>query len=889
MSRQSYLGGPPPVSNVAKKVRTHWRLLCTENFLRTIDVKYSAPRLHAKRVSEEENRIASEETSLDLDKLEETSSQKVPHENDVETQPTPIADIELSGEQKAVMKIVLEDKQNVFFTGAAGTGKSVLLRSLIRELNMQYRKGSVAVTALTGIAACNIGGQTLHRFAGIGLGDAPVDVLLKHLTKQSKQGWLETQVLLIDEISMMKAELLEKLNEIAQILRKNDKPFGGIQLVFTGDLFQLPPIVNREQRQEKVFCFETPIWNNLIHRTINLTQVFRQKDNMFANILNQLRVGEVSRETEALFNSLSRPPKLPKGIVPTKLFATRKQVDNANAVALQRLDGTTYEYLASDWISPEAAERKTNMSVECPAAESVELKVGCQVMLTKNIDHVLVNGSIGKIVAFVTPYSSMRVKDESVKDELQDFDGEVTEEVLELMGNINKKYPTDRKRQLAQDLTEKQAKNATVLPVVKFTLHDNTIRQMIVQPEVWTIKNAYGEDIASRCQIPLMLSWALSIHKSQGQTLPYVSVDLNNIFASGQAYVAISRATCLEGLQIHRFNASKVRVNMIVKRFYESLDSITQDEIMEGEKYYEQLRRLEAEAAARNDHTQTTQNTDPLTEGSEWCETTQCTFSSDVNDTTDNGKPSNKKAKDTLSSNVPLSSISEATINSSDILKLSTQTVDMKKENKVHIKSKSNVSGSSGMKQTKAANKHKQRKVKSHDNKDLPLESCEPHLQHVNNSQYVEKASSYAEKNPSFKKPNTNEPENNGVSSDNLSNETNYESINLDHHEDHKTVGVVNEIDDSCSESEYVVKRRKIITSQSSTIDLTHSDIPAEGLYRLFSSPSTAENVGYNALDIGNQIDPSSDVENLNLDDMDNREGPLFILSSPQRSQAQSF
>lgn len=571
MSRQTYFGQapkPPALGNV----RVHWRLMCFESYLRTVDVKY------AKRAPSRALPADKEEEVVDFENIElsQSVSGSSPRNDSAALDST----IELSGEQKAVMRIVLEEKQNVFFTGAAGTGKSVLLKALIRELQARHGKGAVAVTALTGIAACNIGGQTLHRWAGVGLGEGTVDVLQKKLTKQSRGAWKYTKVLLVDEVSMLKNELLEKLDTLAQRMRGNSLPFGGIQLVFTGDLFQLPPIT---RDVGPVFCFETPLWPQLVQRTLKLTRVFRQKDSEFARVLNELRVGEVSPATERLFRSLSRPPKLPKGIVPTQLFATRRQVQAANQNALDRLDGTMYEYVCTDWLSARAQELRVNLSTDCAAVEQVQLRVGCQVMLIKNIDKTLVNGSIGKIVAFVTPEQSMRVPDESAKKEH-------SMEVQDLLGRFNAKHAaSDRKRVLAEDLTVAQAQSATVLPVVKFTLHDNTVRYVIVQPEVWSTTDAFGEVIASRCQIPLMLSWALSIHKAQGQTLPHLSVNLNNIFACGQAYVAISRATRLEGLQIQCFEPRKVMANPVVKRFYAGLASITDEEIAQGERFFAAL------------------------------------------------------------------------------------------------------------------------------------------------------------------------------------------------------------------------------------------------------------------------------------------------------------
>jgi ATP-dependent DNA helicase PIF1 len=191
------------------------------------------------------------------------------------------APIILSEEQKNVVKLVVEQGKSVFFTGSAGTGKSVLMRSIISELKRKYKMepDKVAVTASTGLAACNIGGQTLHSFGGIGLGRESVTELCKKIKRNPKanQRWLKTKVLIVDEISMVDGDLFDKLEGIARVMKKNQRPFGGIQLVITGDFFQLPPVPDNGKSDAK-FAFDADTWNTTIHHTIGLTQVFRQKD-----------------------------------------------------------------------------------------------------------------------------------------------------------------------------------------------------------------------------------------------------------------------------------------------------------------------------------------------------------------------------------------------------------------------------------------------------------------------------------------------------------------------------------------------------------------------------------------------------------------------------------
>ena len=191
-----------------------------------------------------------------------------------------VAQVYLTDEQQKILRLVTEERKSVFFTGSAGTGKSVLLREIIKCLRVQHKTqpDRVAVTASTGLAACNVSGVTLHSFAGIGLGKEEVPELVKKIKRnqKAKGRWLRTKILIIDEISMVDADLFDKLESIARIIRNNGRPFGGIQLVITGDFFQLPPVPDSGKVAK--FSFDAATWNTSIEHTIGLTQVFRQKD-----------------------------------------------------------------------------------------------------------------------------------------------------------------------------------------------------------------------------------------------------------------------------------------------------------------------------------------------------------------------------------------------------------------------------------------------------------------------------------------------------------------------------------------------------------------------------------------------------------------------------------
>lgn len=192
------------------------------------------------------------------------------------------AAISLSSEQQHVLDLVMNKGQSVFFTGPAGTGKSVLMRAIIAEMKKKWVRDPerLGITASTGLAACNIGGMTLHSFSGIGLGKEDVATLVKKIRRnpKAKNRWLRTRVLVIDEISMVDGELFDKLAQIARTIRNNGRPWGGIQLIITGDFFQLPPVPERDKSREAKFAFDAATWSTSIDHTIGLTQVFRQRD-----------------------------------------------------------------------------------------------------------------------------------------------------------------------------------------------------------------------------------------------------------------------------------------------------------------------------------------------------------------------------------------------------------------------------------------------------------------------------------------------------------------------------------------------------------------------------------------------------------------------------------
>lgn len=520
--------------------------------------------------------------------------------------------ITLSKEQNNVIELARLG-YNIFYTGSAGTGKSLLLKSLIKALKKQHPDGSVAVTASTGLAACNIGGMTLHSLTGIGLGKGDARTLLKRVKRQqrNRKRWKNLEVLIIDEISMIDGILFDKLDYVARHMKKRlDEPFGGIQLIVCGDFYQLPPV---SKGSDPVFAFESKSWKNAIQFTIILKKVFRQQgDKDFVRMLNEVREGRVSPGTLRKFKALERPLESRNGVIPAQLYPTRNQVDYANRSMLKHIGGDEVVFEAVDGGSMSDPETRERLLGNFLTPKMVNLKRGAQVMMVKNIDETLVNGSLGKVIDFIDPSTYMFYKrmehDENLAPEEMQMEIEKVKEKKEDESNKkNKNNPNlikdpqrlpdvlddnifsfmdeldDGKHKLTKAVKESISRKkelikqlyasskAERMPLVRFVLSDGTTRDVLVEPETFSVEDEFERPIVSRTQIPLILAWSLSIHKAQGQTLPLVKVDLKHVFEKGQAYVALSRATSRRGLQIEHFDPTKIHAHERVIQFYNKL------------------------------------------------------------------------------------------------------------------------------------------------------------------------------------------------------------------------------------------------------------------------------------------------------------------------------
>ncbi|XP_071606535.1 ATP-dependent DNA helicase PIF1 [Heliangelus exortis] len=417
----------------------------------------------------------------------------------------------LSAEQEAVLGAVRSGK-SIFFTGCAGTGKSFLLKKIVGSLPPK----STYATASTGVAACHIGGTTLHAFAGIGSGKAVLEQCIQLAERPGvRQHWLACQHLIIDEISMVDGQFFDKLEAVARVVRNRDEPFGGIQLIICGDFLQLPPVC--KANEETKFCFQAKSWRKCIQINMELTEVRRQTDKTFVSLLNAVRLGRCTEEVTRLLMQTATNRSERDGILATRLCTHKDDVEITNKKRLQQLQGEvhTFEALDSDPMLVKLID------AQCPVGGRVELKLGAQVMLAKNLDvsQGLVNGARGVVVGF-----------------------------------------------------ESEEKG---LPKVRFLCGVTQVIKM----EKWVFKGPSGVQL-SRQQLPLKLAWAISIHKSQGMSLDCVEISLSRVFESGQAYVALSRARSLAGLRVLDFDPKVVRADPSVLQFYKQLrrhQLLTQD------------------------------------------------------------------------------------------------------------------------------------------------------------------------------------------------------------------------------------------------------------------------------------------------------------------------
>jgi ATP-dependent DNA helicase PIF1 len=434
--------------------------------------------------------------------------------------------IELSQEQNDVIERLKKNKKIVFLTGRAGTGKTTIISNLVKQI-----QGNYIVLAPTGVAALNINGLTIHRFFkfDINLTDDRFDALDK---SDDKYRFLD--YLIVDEISMVRSDMLDYIDKFLKIAKNNSKPFGGIPVLLVGDLYQLPPIVKNEEKEyfrdkyDSEYFFSANVLKEAPYEIIELVNIYRQKDHEFIGILNAIRHNYIEQKHLELLNTRFLPDfveELTEFYI--ILCSQRRSATEINFQKLNAIQEKEENFLATTKgkIKPE----------DYPTDFELKLKNGAQVMLIMNDrNRRWYNGSIGKIIGF----EYLR---EDENDETSDFNLQNSRLIINV-----------------------RLENGTVVSV---------------EQETWDIEEpSYNKEkkkleyksIGTFTQFPLVLSWATTIHKSQGKTFSKVILDISHgLFASGQLYVGLSRCTSLEGLVLWQPVWEKhIKVDWKVSKFF---------------------------------------------------------------------------------------------------------------------------------------------------------------------------------------------------------------------------------------------------------------------------------------------------------------------------------
>ena len=392
---------------------------------------------------------------------------------------------------------ILKSGHNVYLGGSAGTGKTHLLNRYIEHL--KEKMVGVGVTASTGIAATHLGGVTIHSWAGFGIKEELTKDDLKNIRKKHylRSRIKKAEVLIIDEISMLNANQLDMVDQICCEFRKNDLPFGGLQVVLSGDFFQLPPILKNGEKPQ--FAYDSHVWKTMNIKVCYLTEPYRQQDPEFLQLLNEIRTNQITNKSIQLLEGRmgttggSAKTKQKKA---TKLYTHNVDVDAINRAELEKIHGESRLYsMTSSGLDVLVDILKKH----CLTPEDLVLKKGAMVMFMKNnFEKGYVNGTLGEVVGF-------------------DPDN---------------------------------------FPIVK--TYDG--KKITAKPETWAIEEN-DEVKAKITQIPLRLAWAITVHKSQGMSLDAAEIDLSKSFVHGMGYVALSRVKSLKGIRLIGVNEMSLSVD----------------------------------------------------------------------------------------------------------------------------------------------------------------------------------------------------------------------------------------------------------------------------------------------------------------------------------------
>jgi hypothetical protein len=403
---------------------------------------------------------------------------------------------------------VLQTGANVFLTGEPGSGKTHTINAYVTWLREHGIEP--AITASTGIAATHIGGVTIHSWSGIGVRQdlSPYDLDTIASSKKVIEHARGTNVLIIDEVSMLSRDLLSMVDVVLREVRQRDYPFGGMQVVLVGDFFQLPPVVRGARPSEAdegdvqyedvpqaPFAFTSIAWDALNPIVCYLHEQHRQSDDLFSKVLGALRKGDIEDSIHDILGARVTAPDAVPGDVP-RLYSHNANVDSLNDRRLGEIRGKHHTFQMLSRGAPHLVE---NLKRGCLSPETLTLKEGAKVMFTKNDPAgAYVNGTLGVVESFT----------------------------------------------------------AGGVPVVRTTAG----RRIEVEPAEWKMDDG-GKTLARISQLPLRLAWAITVHKSQGLTLDAAAIDLSHAFEYGQGYVALSRVRSLDGLHLVGYNQRALEVH----------------------------------------------------------------------------------------------------------------------------------------------------------------------------------------------------------------------------------------------------------------------------------------------------------------------------------------